>query len=106
MNLVPHWIDGAADAGSGPDRLAVTDPATGAEIAAVAIADATDVDRAVGEVGRGIEVVDFARKDSLFGDLHMHGADGVRFFTRTKAVTERWPDPHDRGTHLDFPTTT
>lgn len=30
-------------------------------------------------------------KDSLFGDLHMHGADGVRFFTRTKAVTSRWP---------------
>ncbi len=44
-------------------------------------------------------------KDSLFGDLHMHGPDGVRFFTRTKAVTERWPDPHTRGT-LDFPTAT
>ena len=36
-------------------------------------------------------------KDSLFGDLHMHGTEGVRFFTRTKAVTERWPDPHARG---------
>ena len=44
-------------------------------------------------------------KDSLFGDLHMHGADGVRFCTRTKAVTERWPDPHTRGT-LNFPTAT
>ncbi len=49
-------------------------------------------------------------KDSLFGDLHMHGADGVRFCTRTKAVTERWPDPHARGIRpdgtLDFPTAT
>jgi malonate-semialdehyde dehydrogenase (acetylating)/methylmalonate-semialdehyde dehydrogenase len=45
-------------------------------------------------------------KDSLFGDLHMHGTDGVRFFTRTKAVTERWPDPHTRGLDLGFPTPT
>ncbi len=45
-------------------------------------------------------------KDSLFGDLHMHGTDGVRFFTRTKAVTERWSDPHTRGLDLGFPTPT
>ena len=45
-------------------------------------------------------------KDSLFGDLHMHGPDGVRFYTRTKAVTERWPDPHTRGLDLGFPTPT
>jgi malonate-semialdehyde dehydrogenase (acetylating) / methylmalonate-semialdehyde dehydrogenase len=42
-------------------------------------------------------------KDSLFGDLHVHGADGVRFYTRTKAVTARWPDPHERGIDLGFP---
>ena len=30
-------------------------------------------------------------KRSLFGDTHMHGQDGVRFYTRTKAVTARWP---------------
>jgi len=29
---------------------------------------------------------------SLFGDLHVHGMDGVRFYTRTKVVTARWPD--------------
>ncbi len=29
---------------------------------------------------------------SLFGDLHVHGMDGVRFYTRGKAVTARWPD--------------
>ena len=31
-------------------------------------------------------------KASLFGDTHMHGMEGVRFFTRMKAVTGRWPD--------------
>ena len=31
-------------------------------------------------------------RNSLFGDLHVHGMDGVRFYTRTKAVTARWPD--------------
>jgi len=31
-------------------------------------------------------------RNSLFGDLHMHGMDGVRFYTRGKAVTSRWPD--------------
>jgi len=30
-------------------------------------------------------------KRSLFGDVHMHGAEGVRFFTRLKTVTARWP---------------
>ena len=30
-------------------------------------------------------------KRSLFGDLHVHGPDGVRFYTRLKTVTARWP---------------
>jgi len=30
-------------------------------------------------------------KDSLFGDTHVHGAEGVRFYTRAKAITTRWP---------------
>jgi len=30
-------------------------------------------------------------KSSLFGDLHVHGVDGVRFYTRVKTVTSRWP---------------
>jgi malonate-semialdehyde dehydrogenase (acetylating)/methylmalonate-semialdehyde dehydrogenase len=45
-------------------------------------------------------------KASLFGDSHMHGTEGVRFFTRTKTVTARWPDPGERtGTNLGFPQT-
>ena len=31
-------------------------------------------------------------KQSLFGDLHMHGIEGIQFYTRTKAVTSRWPN--------------
>ena len=31
-------------------------------------------------------------RNSLFGDLHVHGMDGVRFYTRGKALTTRWPD--------------
>ena len=43
-------------------------------------------------------------KASLFGDLHMYGTDGVRFYTRNKVVTARWPDPRHRGVDLGFPT--
>jgi len=31
-------------------------------------------------------------KRSLFGDTHMHGMEGVRFYTRLKAITARWPE--------------
>lgn len=41
-------------------------------------------------------------KDSLFGDTHVHGTDAVRFYTRTKAITARWP--RHRGVDLGFPT--
>ncbi|HVV75649.1 MAG TPA: CoA-acylating methylmalonate-semialdehyde dehydrogenase [Mycobacteriales bacterium] len=41
-------------------------------------------------------------KDSLFGDLHAYGADGIRFFTRGKVVTSRWPEPAP-GVDLAFP---
>ncbi|MFG2100863.1 CoA-acylating methylmalonate-semialdehyde dehydrogenase [Micromonospora echinaurantiaca] len=45
-------------------------------------------------------------KSSLFGDLHAHGEDGVRFFTRGKVVTSRWLDPRHGGVNLGFPTQT
>ena len=35
-------------------------------------------------------------KASLFGDLHMHGMEGVQFYTRTKVVTTRWPINDER----------
>src|SRR4051812_35081202 len=43
-------------------------------------------------------------KDSLFGDHHIHGPEGVRFYTRGKVVTPRWPDQAPDPTHLHFPT--
>jgi malonate-semialdehyde dehydrogenase (acetylating) / methylmalonate-semialdehyde dehydrogenase len=46
-------------------------------------------------------------KDSLFGDHHIHGPEGVRFYTRGKAITARWPATQataaDAGS-LHFPT--
>ena len=42
-------------------------------------------------------------KNSLFGDTHAHGAQGVHFYTRTKAVTTRWLDPSHAGINLGFP---
>ncbi|HSL22384.1 MAG TPA: CoA-acylating methylmalonate-semialdehyde dehydrogenase [Vicinamibacterales bacterium] len=42
-------------------------------------------------------------KSSLFGDAHMYGREGVRFYTRGKVVTSRWPDPRHRGVNLGFP---
>jgi malonate-semialdehyde dehydrogenase (acetylating)/methylmalonate-semialdehyde dehydrogenase len=45
-------------------------------------------------------------KNSLFGDTHAYGADGVRFFTRGKVVTSRWLDPSHGGVNLGFPQNT
>jgi malonate-semialdehyde dehydrogenase (acetylating)/methylmalonate-semialdehyde dehydrogenase len=42
-------------------------------------------------------------KSSLFGDTHVHGREGVHFYTRGKVVTARWPDPRFRGVDLGFP---
>ncbi|MFJ3444304.1 CoA-acylating methylmalonate-semialdehyde dehydrogenase [Streptomyces sp. NPDC086081] len=42
-------------------------------------------------------------KDSLFGDLHIYGNDGIAFYTQGKVVTTRWPDPSDGGINLGFP---
>ena len=43
-------------------------------------------------------------KNSLFGDSHAHGTEGVSFYTRGKVVTSRWLDPSHGGINLGFPT--
>ena len=43
-------------------------------------------------------------RNSLFGDLHVHGMDGVRFYTRGKAVTTRWPDDGSAAPGFHMPT--
>ena len=42
-------------------------------------------------------------KASLFGDSHMYGPEGVHFYTRSKVVTTRWPDPATSAIDLGFP---
>ena len=42
-------------------------------------------------------------KSSLFGDLHVHGVEGVKFYTRTKVITTRWPEQKD-AVSLSMPT--
>jgi malonate-semialdehyde dehydrogenase (acetylating)/methylmalonate-semialdehyde dehydrogenase len=42
-------------------------------------------------------------KRSLFGPLHIHGPDGVRFYTRLKTVTARWPSG-SKGAEFTMPT--
>lgn len=44
-------------------------------------------------------------KRSLFGDLHAYGPDGVRFYTRRKSITQRWPSAGVReGVEFSMPT--
>jgi malonate-semialdehyde dehydrogenase (acetylating)/methylmalonate-semialdehyde dehydrogenase len=43
-------------------------------------------------------------KRSLFGDQHMHGPEGVRFYTKLKTVTSRWPTGIRAGAEFVMPT--
>ncbi len=43
-------------------------------------------------------------KNSLFGDMHVYGEEGVRFYTRIKTITSRWPDGIKSGAVFNFPT--
>jgi malonate-semialdehyde dehydrogenase (acetylating) / methylmalonate-semialdehyde dehydrogenase len=44
-------------------------------------------------------------KASLFGDSHIYGPEGIKFYTRGKVVTSRWPDPSKSKVDLGFPQT-
>src|ERR671915_686617 len=44
-------------------------------------------------------------KDSLFGDRHIYGPEGIDFYTRGKVVTSRWPDPATSKVDLGLPQT-
>jgi malonate-semialdehyde dehydrogenase (acetylating)/methylmalonate-semialdehyde dehydrogenase len=43
-------------------------------------------------------------KNSLFGDLHVHGVESVKFYTRTKLVTARWPRQDTPAPGFNIPT--
>ena len=42
-------------------------------------------------------------KSSLFGDSHIYGPESVHFYTRSKVVTTRWPEPSESQVNLGFP---
>ncbi len=43
-------------------------------------------------------------KSSMFGDMHVYGEEGVRFYTRQKSIMQRWPDTMDKGAEFVMPT--
>jgi malonate-semialdehyde dehydrogenase (acetylating)/methylmalonate-semialdehyde dehydrogenase len=43
-------------------------------------------------------------KNSLFGDLHVHGPEGVKFYTRSKVITTRWPHQDTPAPGFHMPT--
>ncbi len=92
MNTIPHRINGSPVAGS--DTAPVFDPATGQEQARVA---AVPVPMSYYSFG--------GWKDSLIGDSPIHGPEGIRFYTRPKVVTTRWPaQAHSVTAGFNFPT--
>jgi malonate-semialdehyde dehydrogenase (acetylating) / methylmalonate-semialdehyde dehydrogenase len=42
-------------------------------------------------------------KNSLFGDTHIYGPESINFYTRSKVITSRWPDPSESQIDLGFP---
>jgi malonate-semialdehyde dehydrogenase (acetylating)/methylmalonate-semialdehyde dehydrogenase len=42
-------------------------------------------------------------KNSLFGDAHIYGPESINFYTRSKVITSRWPDPSESQIDLGFP---
>ncbi len=42
-------------------------------------------------------------KDSLFGDSHIYGPESIHFYTRSKVITTRWPNPDQSKVDLGFP---
>ena len=43
-------------------------------------------------------------KNSMFGDMHAYGEEGVRFYTRQKSVMQRWPSSTPKGAEFVMPT--
>ncbi|MGI9322310.1 MAG: methylmalonate-semialdehyde dehydrogenase (CoA acylating), partial [Pseudomonadales bacterium] len=43
-------------------------------------------------------------KRSLFGDLSAYGPDAIRFYTRRKTITQRWPEGATETAKFAFPT--
>jgi malonate-semialdehyde dehydrogenase (acetylating)/methylmalonate-semialdehyde dehydrogenase len=42
-------------------------------------------------------------KSSLFGDMHVFGQEGIRFYTRQKSIMQRWPQSTSKGAEFVIP---
>lgn len=96
MRTIQHWIAGSETTGASARFGPVYDPA-----GMVGVNVPIPVPMAFCSFG--------GWKDSLFGDTHVHGPEGVRFYTRAKAVTSRWPDADyasHHSAHMHFPIAT
>lgn len=125
-NTIPHFIDGVRTEGTSGLFQDVFNPATGEVQSQVVLGNATDVATAiasceaafpawsttrvqVGMVGVNVPIPVPAAyhsfggwKRSLFGDHDIHGMEGVRFNTKLKAVTTRWPSGIKEGALFHF----
>ncbi len=130
---IRHFIDGRLVAGRSGRTAPVFNPATGEETGRAPLAGAEEMaefgngtaiftrdgDAArefahqiqVGMVGINVPIpVPMAFhsfggwKSSLFGDHHMHGPEGVRFYTKLKTITSRWPTGIRAGADFVMPT--
>ena len=90
MDTISPWTGGAPVAGRSGRFSPVHDPATGQQIAEVALASAAEVDDVV--------------KVAVEAAAGWYGPEGIRFYTRPKVVTRRWPDPATSAIDLGFPT--
>lgn len=90
MRTGTHSIDRAEDTGVEERTAPVVNPATGEQPAEVLLAALITHEHA--------KVLSDAT-----GEVHMHCPDGVRLYTRTKVVTQRWPDP-EQDASFDMPT--
>ncbi|MFC3656937.1 hypothetical protein ACFOPN_15080 [Xanthomonas hyacinthi] len=101
-----HYIGGRRVDFRNGDYAEVFDPASGAVARRVPLGDAHAVEIAAAAAARtgAVPLPRTARTACRHpGPLHVHGPDGVRFYTRLKTVTARWPAAA-RGAEFAMPT--
>ena len=102
MEQIQHFIGGKRVPGNSGRDAEVCNPATGKVTARVPLADSHEVAQAVATAP--VASHSFGGwKASLFGDHHIYGMEGIRFYTRLKTVTSRWPAGIRSGHNMHFP---
>lgn len=94
IQLIGHYINGKSYAGSSSAIQAVFNPATGAQTGVVDLARTEDVDVAVAAAQKAFPA---------WADMHAHGEEGVRFYTKQKSIMQRWPENISKGAEFTMP---